>query len=41
MANSEEFDIETTITLTRRKTKETMALIKKDANRYRWISKYS
>lgn len=39
--NSDEFDIETTITLTRRKTKETMALIKKDANRYRWIQPHT
>lgn len=39
--DSDEFDVETTITLTRRKTKETMALIKKDSNRYRWIQPHT
>ncbi len=39
--DSEEFDIETTVTLTRRKTKETMALIKKNPNKYRWIQPHT
>lgn len=37
----EEFDMEKTITLTRRKTKETMNLIKKNPDRYRWIQPHT
>lgn len=39
--NEKEFDIETTISLTRRKTKETMELMKKNPNRYRWIQPHT
>ena len=35
--DSDEFDVETTITLTLRKTEETIALLEKDSDRYRWI----
>lgn len=38
---SETFDIEQLITLTRRQTKQTKGLIKKDPNRYRWIQPHT
>lgn len=37
LPNSPEYDVETSLTLTRRQTKETLALLKKYPNRYRWI----
>lgn len=36
-----EFDVSTTLTLTRRQTKETLALIEKYPNRYRWIQPHT
>ena len=38
---SETFDIDQLITLTRRQTKQTKGLIKKDPNRYRWIQPHT
>ena len=37
LPNSEEFDVDTTLTLTRRQTKETLALLSAYPERYRWI----
>lgn len=39
--STDTFDIDTTITLTRRQTKETKALIQKDPERYRWIQPHT
>ena len=39
--DEDEFDIETNITLTRRKTKDTMALIQENPLRYRWIQPHT
>ena len=39
--DSDEFDKETTITLTRRKTEDTIALIKEHPDRYRWIQPHT
>lgn len=39
--DSDEFDIETTITLTRRKTKDTMALLQENPYRYRFIQPHT
>lgn len=41
MPLSETFDIDQLITLTRRQTKQTKGLIKKDPNRYRWIQPHT
>jgi len=38
---SDEFDIESTITLTRRKTKNTRTLIQENPDRYRWIQAHT
>ncbi len=37
LANSEEFDVQITITLTRRQTKLTRQLMSEDPSRYRWV----
>ena len=39
--SSKTFDIDQLITLTRRQTKQTKTLIKKDPNRYRWIQPHT
>ena len=41
LPNSEEFDVDTTLTLTRRQTKETLALLSAYPERYRWIQPHT
>ena len=41
MPNSEEFDVDTKLTLTRRQTKETLALLSAYPERYRWIQPHT
>ena len=41
LPNSEEFDADTTLTLTRRQTKETLALLSAYPERYRWIQPHT
>ena len=41
LPNSEEFDVDTTLTLTRRQTKETLALLSTYPERYRWIQPHT
>ena len=41
LPNSEEFDVDTTLTLTRRQTKETLALLSVYPERYRWIQPHT
>ena len=41
LPNSEEFDVDTTLTLTRRQKKETLALLSAYPERYRWIQPHT
>ena len=41
LPNSEEFDVDTTLTLMRRQTKETLALLSAYPERYRWIQPHT
>ena len=41
LPNSEGFDVDTTLTLTRRQTKETLALLSVYPERYRWIQPHT
>ena len=41
LPNSEEFDVDTILTLTRRQTKETLALLSAYPERYRWIQPHT
>lgn len=41
LPNSKEFDADTTLTLTRRQTKETLAMLSAYPERYRWIQPYT
>ena len=41
LPNSEEFDVDTTLTLTRRQTKETLELLSAYPERYRWIQPHT
>ena len=41
LPNTEEFDVDTTLTLTRRQTKETLVLLSAYPERYRWIQPHT